>query len=100
MATDTTSTRYSELRNMMVEGHNYKADGQHREWHMAKMTGKMRRGVHGDLQAEVHDPCHDPQHPRKWLNLSTFTGTLTDKMGTVIKVVEGRRTDGHPLFNL
>jgi hypothetical protein len=95
--------RYTRLRGMMVEGHNYKADGSRREWHAAKLTGKFRIGKGGNRQVEMHDPVGDPQHPRKWLNIETFTGTITeiiDGKPYVIKLVEGRRPDGQEVFNV
>lgn len=85
---------YSTISGWKVDGENIKRNGQRRKWN-AKLTGMFRYGVRGDKQVQVIDLDVEKGNKKKWLSLSTFTGTLGS-----VKLVEGNRPDGHEVFNV
>lgn len=86
------ATIYNKIRGWIVEGTNTKRDGQLRNWHQAKLTGKFRIGSRGDRQLEIVE--QGTKGMKKWLSLESFTGTIGE-----IKLVEGQRPDGQQTFN-
>ncbi len=97
---------YNELKGLLVQGENIKADRQRREWN-AVLTGKLREGNNGtqchviDLNIQEQNKIRKvngerTQNTKRWLALWSFTGTIGNTY-----ITEGRRADGNgPIFNV
>jgi len=86
---------YTKLENAFVNGTNQIKSGDLREWSNVKATGRIRKNRFGQAMTEVIDPNVKTNSKTRWLNMSTFTGTVVYPCNTRQTFENGHKVETH-----